>query len=297
MSEHSLGGVLVIDKPAGWTSHDVVAKMRGLTGIRQIGHSGTLDPMATGVLVLCLGKATRLLEYLIGLPKTYLAGITLGVATDTYDATGKVIDQRPLPELTAEALEQSIDSFRGEIMQTPPAYSAIKREGVAQYKRARRGEEVVLEPRQVTVYELVLLGFADGVIELRITCSAGTYVRSIAHDLGEALSCGAHLSSLRRLAVGAFGIDQAVTLQQMAEDNWQRWLLPPSAAVAHLARIELAEGEATRLAHGLSIAARHPIAQGPACAFDPAGRLVAVVRPDTQRQAWQPVKVLATPDE
>ena len=297
MSEHPLGGVLVIDKPAGWTSHDVVAKTRGLTGIRQIGHSGTLDPMATGVLVLCLGKATRLLEYVTGLPKTYLAGITLGVATDTYDATGKVIAQRPLPELTAEALEQSIDSFRGEIMQTPPAYSAIKREGVAQYKRARRGEEVVLEPRPVTVYELVLLGFADGVIELRITCSAGTYVRSIAHDLGEVLGCGAHLSNLRRLAVGAFGIDQAVTLQQLAEDNWQRWLLPPSAAVAHLARIELAEGEATRLAHGLSIAARHPIAQGPACAFDPAGRLVAVVRPDTQRQVWQPVKVLATPDE
>ena len=214
-----LGGVLVIDKPAGWTSHDVVAKARGLTGIRQIGHSGTLDPMATGVLVLCLGKATRLLEYLTGLPKTYLAGITLGAATDTYDATGTVIYQHPLPELTAEALEQTLDGFRGEIMQTPPAYSAIKRNGEAQYKRARRGEEVVLDPRPVTVYELTLLEFDDGVIRIRITCSAGTYVRSIAHDLGQVLGCGAHLSSLRRLAVGPFGIDQAVTLQQLAEDR------------------------------------------------------------------------------
>ena len=297
MSVPPLGGVLVIDKPAGWTSHDVVAKARGLTGIRQIGHSGTLDPMATGVLVLCLGKATRLLEYLTGLPKTYQAGVTLGAATDTYDATGTIIYQYPLPELTAEALEQTMDGFRGEIMQTPPAYSAIKRNGEAQYKRARRGEAVELDPRPVTVYELNLTEFDDGAIQLRITCSAGTYVRSIAHDLGVVLGCGAHLSSLRRLAVGPFGIDQAVTLQQLADEDWQRWLLPPSAAVAHLARVELAEGEASRLIHGLSIAARQPIAQGLACAFDPAGRLVAVVRPDLQRQAWQPVKVLATPDE
>ena len=297
MSVPPLGGVLVIDKPAGWTSHDVVAKARGLTGIRQIGHSGTLDPMATGVLVLCLGKATRLLEYLTGLPKTYLAGITLGSATDTYDATGTVIFQHPLPELTLEALERALDAFRGEIMQTPPAYSAIKRNGEAQYKRARRGETVELDPRPVTVYELTLMEFDDGVIQIRITCSAGTYVRSIAHDLGEVLGCGAHLSSLRRLAVGPFGIDQAVTLQQMAEEDWQRWLLPPSAAVTHLARVELAEGEASRLIHGLSIAARQPVTQGLACAFDPADRLVAVVRPDPQRQTWQPVKVLATPDE
>ena len=297
MSVPPLGGVLVIDKPAGWTSHDVVAKARGLTAIRQIGHSGTLDPMATGVLVLCLGKATRLLEYLTGLPKTYEAGITLGAATDTYDATGTVTDQHPLPELTAEALEQSMDAFRGEIMQTPPAYSAIKRNGEAQYKRARRGEEVVLDPRPVTVYELTQTKFDGGVLQLRITCSAGTYVRSIAHDLGVVLGCGAHLSSLRRLAVGPFGIDHAVTLQQLAEEDWQRWLLPPSAAVTHLARVDLAEGDASRLIHGLSIAARQPVAQGLACAFDPAGQLVAVVRPDSKQQAWQPVKVFATPDE
>lgn len=297
MSVTPFGGVLVIDKPAGWTSHDVVAKARGLTGIRQIGHSGTLDPMATGVLVLCLGKATRLLEYLTGLPKTYLAGITLGIATDTYDATGTVIYNHPLPELSAKTLEKAMDGFRGEIMQTPPAYSAIKRNGEAQYKRARRGETVELDPRPVTVYELTVVRFDAGVIQIRITCSAGTYVRSIAHDLGMVLGCGAHLSSLQRLAVGPFGIDQAVTLQQMTEGDWQRWLLLPSAAVTHLARVELAEGEASRLIHGLSIPARYPIAQGLACAFDPAGRLVAVVRSDSQRQTWQPVKVLAGPDE
>lgn len=297
MSVTPLGGVLVIDKPTDWTSHDVVAKARGLTGIRQIGHSGTLDPMATGVLVLCVGKATRLLEYLTGLPKIYQAGISLGATTDTYDATGTIIDQHALPELSTEALEQTLDEFRGEIMQTPPAYSAIKRNGEAQYKRARRGEEVVLDARPVTVYELSLVDFGDGVIQIRLTCSAGTYVRSIAHDLGVVLGCGAHLSSLRRMAVGPFGIDQAVTLQQLAEEDWHRFLLPPSAAVAHLPRVDLAEGEASRLIHGLSIAARFPVAQGLTCAFDPAGQLVAVVRPDLKQQTWQPVKVLATPDE
>ena len=145
-------GVLIIDKPGGWTSHDVVAKARGLTRIRQIGHAGTLDPMATGVLVLCVGKATRLLEYLVGQPKSYQAEITLGVATDTYDADGQAVAVQPVPELSPAALEAALDPFRGDIHQTPPAYSAIKRDGVAAYQRARRGEAVQLEPRPVTIY-------------------------------------------------------------------------------------------------------------------------------------------------
>lgn len=297
MSETLPSGVLVVDKPAGWTSHDVVAKVRNLTRIRQIGHSGTLDPMATGVLVLCLGKATRLLEYLIGQPKTYLASITLGAATDTYDATGTVTSQQLIPKLTPGDLEKALNGFRGAIMQTPPAYSAIKRDGIPQYQRARRGEDVVLSPRPVIVHELTVGSFDGAVVEARIRCSSGTYVRSIAHDLGQALGCGAHLSSLRRLAVGAFGIDHAVTLQQLAGDDWRQWLLPPVSAVAHLARVDVTKAEAAQLMHGQSIATQVPIPDDPICVFDPAGNLVAIVRHNAQRQAWQPVKVLATPDE
>jgi tRNA pseudouridine55 synthase len=297
MSDPLPSGVLVIDKPAGWTSHDVVAKLRGLTRIRQIGHSGTLDPMATGVLVLCLGKATRLLEYLTGQPKTYLAGITLGAATDTYDATGMVTTQHLIPEITPEDLENALDSFRGDIMQTPPAYSAIKRDGIPQYQRARRGEAVELAPRPVTIHELTVVSFDGAVIEARIGCSSGTYVRSIAHDLGQALGCGAHLSSLRRLAVGTFGIDQAVTLEQLAGGDWRRWLLPPDCAVAHLARVDVTRDEAALLVYGQSLATEGVTGSDPVCTFDPTGRLVAIVRYNAQRRAWQPVKVLATPDE
>jgi tRNA pseudouridine55 synthase len=249
------------------------------------------------VLVLCLGRATRLLEYLTGLPKTYQAAITLGSATDTYDSTGTTTSQHPVPELHLDALERTFDGFRGEIMQTPPAYSAIKRNGEAQYKRARRGEAVVLEPRPVTIYELALLGMHDHEIDVLVTCSAGTYLRSIAHDLGQVLGCGAHLSGLRRIAVGPFTIDRAVTLHDLAKGDWQRWLLAPSTAVAHLPRVELAEDDEERLVHGQAIAARQPLSQGPACAFDTTGRLVAVLRPDSQRQSWLPVKVFSILDE
>lgn len=297
MTHLPIGGVLVVDKPAGWTSFDVVAKTRSLTGIRQIGHSGTLDPMATGVLVLCLGQATRLLEYLTGLPKTYQATVALGTATDTYDATGAITSQRPIPDLALEDWERALDRFRGEIMQRPPAYSAIKRDGEAQYKRARRGEAVVLEPRPVTVYELTLMSLHDPEIDIRITCSAGTYVRSIAHDLGESLGCGAHLSSLRRLAVGTFSIEQAIPLQGLARDEWQLALLPPSVAVAHLPRVEVSEGDVARLMHGQSISAQQPLSSGPACAFDTTGKLMAVLRPDPPQHAWRPAKVFSHPHE
>lgn len=208
-------GVLNIDKPAQWTSHDVVAKVRHITGIRQVGHAGTLDPMATGVLVLGLGRATRLLEYLVGQPKTYLAGIRLGVATDTYDATGKPVSQSDIPALSREDLEAVLQAFRGDIMQRPPPYSAIKRDGQRLYRLARQGETVEVEPRPVTVYDFDLLAYDGKVLQAQITCSAGTYIRSLAHDLGQALGCGAHLSSLRRLAVGSFRIEDAVTLDRL----------------------------------------------------------------------------------
>lgn len=292
-----VAGVLVIDKPGGWTSHDVVARVRGLTRIRQIGHAGTLDPMATGVLVLCVGKATRLLEYLTGQPKTYQAAVTLGVATDTHDAEGEVTAVCPVPELAADDLQEALAHFRGDIMQIPPAYSAIKRDGVASYKRARRGEAVQLEPRPVTFYELEPLAFDGATLQLAATCSAGTYIRSLAHDLGAALGCGAHLSALRRTSVGRFTLEQSTTLDALAAaaGQWTQLLLPPDSAVAHLPAVTLAPSSAVQLLHGRSVPAQAGATEGPARAYDVAGNLLAIIgyRPD--QQAWKPLKVLSSP--
>ncbi len=287
-----LGGVLNVDKPAGWTSHDVVGRVRRLAGLRQVGHGGTLDPMATGVLLLCLGRATRLLEYLSGQPKTYLARITLGATTDTYDAEGEVVEQRPVPALTHEHLQAALDAFRGEIMQRPPAYSALKRDGVALYKRARAGETVEVEPRPVTVYELTLLGFDGQNLLVRIHCGAGTYVRSIAHDLGQALGCGGHLSALQRTAVGSFTVESAATLEQLAEPGaLAAALLPPDAAVAHLPRLDVSEAEAARLLHGQAIAAAALESAGPARAYTADQRFLGIVTCEPQRQVVRPQKM------
>ncbi|MCB0199154.1 MAG: tRNA pseudouridine(55) synthase TruB [Anaerolineae bacterium] len=292
-------GVLVIDKPGGWTSHDVVAKTRGLTRIRQIGHAGTLDPMATGVLVLCVGKATRLLEYLTGQPKSYRAEITLGITTNTYDAEGEVTETRPVPTLTAEDVDQALAPFRGDILQVPPAYSAIKRDGVASYKRARRGEDVQLAPRPVTIYALDLLSFDGITVQVDVTCSAGTYVRSLAHDLGAALGCGAHLSGLRRTEVASFTLAQATTLEALAAagDQWTQFLLPSDRAVAHLPAVVIPTNDVARLLHGGTVSGQAPQAEGPVRAYDSAGRLLAIVSYLPDRQAWKPLKVFLSPQD
>jgi tRNA pseudouridine55 synthase len=287
---------LVVDKPAGWTSHDVVGKVRRLAGLRQVGHAGTLDPMATGVLLLCVGRATRLLEYLTGLPKTYLAEVTLGAATDTYDAEGEITARQPVPVLTHEQIDAALDAFRGQIMQRPPAYSALKRDGVALYKRARAGEAVEVEPRPVTVYALDLLAFDGQVMQLRIRCGAGTYVRSIAHDLGQALGCGGHLSALRRTAVGGFTVDDAATLEQLAEPGaLAAALLPADAAVAHLPKLDVSAAEAARLLHGQAVPGAAAQPAGPARAYGPNDRFLGMVAFEPQRQAWRPQKMLAEP--
>lgn len=296
----AMAGVLALDKPGGWTSHDVVARVRRLTGVRQVGHAGTLDPMATGVLVVCVGQATRLAQYLASQPKVYVAQITLGTATDTYDAMGQPTAQRPVPALSQQELDLALEAFRGEIMQVPPAFSALKQDGEALYRRARRGEIVAPPPRPVTVYGLEVLAFDGTLVEARISCSAGTYVRSIAHDLGQALECGAHLSALRRTAVGRFTVEEAVSLEALAEaaeaGRWQRMLWPPAAAVAHLPAFTVSAAEAARLGHGQDVPGQVPALSGPACALDEAGRLVAIVQYDQERAAWRPLKVFQAVD-
>ncbi len=207
-----MDGIAIIDKAEGWTSHDVVAKFRGIAKTRRVGHLGTLDPMATGVLPLAVGVATRLARFYANAEKLYQGVVRFGYSTDTYDRTGAPTSEPVSVALSEASLEAVLSRFRGAILQMPPQYSAKKVGGVVAYKAARRGVDVKLQPVEVSIHELTLLRFDGQRAELRVRCSAGTYIRSIAHDLGAALGCGAHLDSLRRLAAGEFTIEQAKPL-------------------------------------------------------------------------------------
>ena len=209
-------GILVIDKPADWTSHDVVAKLRGILHEKRIGHAGTLDPMATGVLPIFVGRATRAVEFAADREKEYIAGLRLGTVTDTQDITGSILSTVPVT-VTREDVEQVLSRFRGESQQVPPMYSAIKKNGKKLYELARRGEEVERQPRPITLYELELLEqVSDAEYLLRVLCSKGTYVRTLCHDIGQALGCGGTMFSLRRTKAAGFDLSQAVTLEQVA---------------------------------------------------------------------------------
>jgi tRNA pseudouridine55 synthase len=292
----SASGLLLLDKPSGPTSHDMVAAVRRGAGLKRVGHAGTLDPLATGVLVLLLGPATRLSEYLTDKDKRYLARVRFGQTTNTYDAAGEVTrDSGQVPD--REAVEHTLAQFRGPQQQRPPAYSAIKREGQKAYDLARRGETVELEPRPVTIYSVTLTHWEPPLCELDVHCSAGTYIRSLAYDLGEALGCGAHLAALRRTASGEFHIDNAVTLpilqQAFADEDWQRYLLPPDAGLRDWPAITLTEATARAVRHGNAIpmdAAMAPPEWGRA--YAPSGEFVAILHAHPARHQWQPHKVL-----
>jgi len=259
-ASHPLG-VLNIDKPQGLTSHDVVARVRRLTGIRRVGHAGTLDPLATGVLLVCVGPATRFVEYLQQGEKVYETVIRLGEETDTYDAEGQIIARTPVPDFSLNVLEQALDAFRGEILQTPPMYSAIKRDGKPLYKLAREGKHVERPPRHVTIYEIVILDWQKPDLSLRITTSSGVYIRSIAHDLGRALGVGGHVRALRRVASGAFRVEDAVGLEELeaAGEDWPRYLHGLRGALSMLPAVVLTEAQAQRFRHGQRLALReHP---------------------------------------
>lgn len=208
-------GILVVDKPADWTSHDVVAKLRGILHEKRIGHAGTLDPMATGVLPVFIGRATRAVEFAADREKEYIAGLRLGTVTDTQDITGTILETRPVHRDRAD-LEEVLDRFRGEILQVPPMYSAVKKNGKKLYELARRGEEVERQPRPITIFELELTEqVSDTDYILRVLCSKGTYIRTLCHDIGQVLGCGGTLYSLRRTKAAGFDLDRAVTLEQV----------------------------------------------------------------------------------
>jgi len=215
----ALDGALLIDKPAGPTSHDVVDRIRRKFGIKKVGHCGTLDPNATGLLIIVLGRGTKLSERLMSDDKVYEGAIKFGVATDSYDCDGEVVDTKPVPPLTLEQLNEAAAPFLGDIMQTPPMVSAIKKEGVPLYKLARKGVEVEREARLVHIYNFRFTSYAEPLGQFRLACTKGTYVRSVAHDLGRNLGCGAHLASLRRSVSGKFDVADALPLDTILEMN------------------------------------------------------------------------------
>ncbi|OIR18615.1 tRNA pseudouridine synthase B [mine drainage metagenome] len=207
-----LDGILLIDKPTDHTSHDVVARVRRKLGMKRVGHAGTLDPMATGLLIVLVGKATSVSQYLISLDKEYTGTIKLGAVTNTQDAEGEVLETRPVPPLTEDGVRTAMRGFLGDQYQTPPMFSAIKIGGVPLYKKARAGEEVDREPRFIRVMAFELTRFAPPELDFRVHCTKGTYVRTLAHDFGQKLGCGGHLSALRRTAIEKLRVERAVTI-------------------------------------------------------------------------------------
>lgn len=210
-----LDGVLLIDKPSDHTSHDVVARVRRKLNMKRIGHAGTLDPMATGLMIMLIGKATKISQYLISLDKAYEGTVELGKVTDSQDADGEVLETRPVPPLTEAQVKTAMASFLGDQYQTPPMYSAIKIDGVPLYKSARKGVEVEREPRFIRVMSFELTRFGLPRFDFKVRCTKGTYIRTLAHDLGQKLGCGAHLAALRRTSTDKFDISQAITIEQL----------------------------------------------------------------------------------
>ena len=290
-------GIAVIDKPAGWTSHDVVAKARGVLGTRKVGHSGTLDPDATGVLVLGVGRATRLLRYVTELPKSYDAEIVLGIETDTLDSSGQVTARHDMAGVSAAQIRTAVAALTGEILQIPPMVSAVKVGGRRLHTLARAGVEVEREARPVTVhrFEVEPVPGVEGVLRAVVDCSSGTYVRVLAADLGRALGGGAHLRNLRRTAVGGFGLDAARPVES-AE------VLPMARAVEHLAGVRVGPEMAAHVAHGRvldleQLGVADPFEpgapSGPWAVHDSDGKLLAVY--ERFRDGAKPTVVVAGP--
>lgn len=248
-----LFGFLNVDKPLGITSHDVVAQVRRAAGTKKIGHAGTLDPLATGVLILCVGGATRLSDYVMHGTKRYRARVRLGQVTDTYDAEGQIIQQRDASHITRSDVEQALRPFLGEIEQVPPMYSAIKQGGKKLYELARAGETVERPSRSIRIDTLTILDWLPPEFSLDVTCSAGTYIRSLAYDLGEALGVGAHLAGLVRTGSGVFTLENATPLDTLLTDP-AAYIVPPKTALAEYPALVVDAAGAAELAHGRSLA-------------------------------------------
>lgn len=295
-----MDGLLIIDKPPGWTSHDVVARVRRLSGVRRVGHAGTLDPMATGVLPLGLGRATRVLEYLSDAGKVYQATVRLGISTDTDDAEGVVIAERDPSALTEGQVRDALATFGGEIEQMPPVYSAIKQGGVSLHRLARAGRAVQVQPRRVRIDRIEVLAVALPEVTFVIECSKGTYVRSLARDLGERLGVGGHLTALRRLRSGPFTLAAAHTVEQLAataaDGKLATLLLPADAGIIAMVSLTLDSVQAYRVltGRGIRLAGAPPPNATLARAYSADRVFLAIVRAGDGE--WMPAKVFAGPE-
>jgi tRNA pseudouridine55 synthase len=298
-----LTGILNVDKPPGMTSHDVVDAVRRIAGQRKVGHAGTLDPMATGVLLLCLGQATRVSEYLMAGRKRYRAAVVMGTETDTYDAEGEIVQRGGRVDFEREEIEAALAAFRGPIQQVPPMYSALKRDGRPLHELARQGKTIELAPRPVEIYALELLDWTPPEAILELACSSGTYVRSLAHDLGRHLSSYAHLGALVRLRSGPFTLAEAVSLDRLEEafrhGEEARYLLPLDEALLDWTAMVLGADDVRRVVHGQPVDGEPP-REGEGLlrrVYSLGGDFLAIMAYDLDLGLWRPKKVFATTDE
>ncbi len=284
-------GVLNINKPSGMTSHDVVQVVRRFLKEKRVGHTGTLDPMATGVLVLCIGKATRIAQYLEAGDKEYHAVMRLGVSTDTLDAEGRILETRTYDPPDRSQLLAVCRRFTGTIMQRPPAFSAVKVNGVPSYRLARQGKSEPLKPRKVSIYDINLTSYENPLVSLSVSCSKGVYIRSLCADIGDALGMGAHMTGLTRGRSGRFTIDTAVTLGNLADaavsGTVEQLLVPMDDALAEFPVLNISDGEADKILHGcrIPLPQRYPAGSGIVRIHNQAGMLLALAMPEgTQLQ-------------
>ena len=275
-----MNGIVIVDKPAGWTSQDVAARLRRVYGTRRIGHGGTLDPMATGVLPVFVDRATRGVEFFEHAEKTYEATLRLGLTTDTEDTSGTVLEERPV-EVTEEQLLAVLPQFRGEILQVPPMYSALKINGQKLYELARKGKEVERKPRPITIHELELLEFSGDTARLRVRCSKGTYIRTLCKDIGEALGCGGCMAALRRTAAGEYSIAEAVSLQTLLEtEHPEEYLRPVDSMFRNYPALTLTQKQETRCRNGNSFTLK--IADGTYRVYSQNGAFLALSKVDSE---------------
>jgi len=302
--KNAISGALVVDKPVGMTSHDVVQVIRNGTGLRRAGHTGTLDPRASGVLVILVGPAVRLSEYVSASDKRYQAIIRLGGTTDTFDADGKFTPSTDPSNITEAQFEEALQTFVGEIEQTPPPYSAVKVQGRKAYEMARKGEEVDLEPRKITVHHLEVLEWTPPEVVIDVHCSSGTYVRSLANDLGKKLGCGAYLVGLRRTKSGRFTLRDSVPLRRLQEaftaGNWYQYLIPAAEALGDWPAVELNPDEVEGVRHGHRVKAKdadtvNEKVRGVSTQGELVALMIKMVNEDGSIE-WQPKKVFFTSD-
>jgi tRNA pseudouridine55 synthase len=300
---NAISGALVVDKPVGMTSHDVVQAIRNGTNLRRAGHTGTLDPRASGVLVILVGPAVRLSEYVSASDKRYQAIIRLGGSTDTFDAEGMVTPTKDPVNVTEAQFEEALKTFIGEIEQTPPPYSAVKVQGRKAYEMAREGEEVELAPRKITVHHLEVLEWTPPEVVIDVHCSSGTYVRSLANDLGVMLGCGAYLVGLRRTKSGRFSLRDAVPLRKLQEaftaGNWYQYLIPAAEALGDWPAVELNPDEVEGVRHGHRVKVVGEPTETKVRGVSTQGELVALMELFTSEDGtreWQPKKVFFTSD-